>query len=390
MLIIPTLAFSQSYKGKILDDNLIEVSDVTVFYPGTTISTLSDKSGNFEIPINRTQKELIFSHPEFNTYVLDLSNYNENSYIKVALTPKIQLSELVVNALSKDERAFFMEIFKQELLSVSKNGKACKIKNEDAIRFNYNKGNKVLKVYAKEPLVIDNKRLGYKLLYTLENFEYDLNQHMLAYAGYVLFKDKYKRERRRIKRRREEAYNGSLQHLFSSFYSDTFEQEGFSVRKLIKKRNPNYPSDSLIEEARLNVRSLKGTIVLDYNSPNSEDMKILQLSHRLPKYIDYLVKTPLKTKDFLTKENGKSYLNFEDYLSVVYTKEEEPKEYCPSGINRIKCHNVQTSLLWITGKTEILPTGVHSPANNLWTANYLAFEKLGDLLPADYVRSQEK
>ncbi len=57
------------------------------------------------------------------------------------------------------------QVFKQHLLSTSENADKCKILNKEVLQFDYDPKTNIMEAWAFEPLVIENKALGYVLHY---------------------------------------------------------------------------------------------------------------------------------------------------------------------------------------------------------------------------------
>lgn len=87
---------------------------------------------------------------------------------------------LIENAVQLDEvvmepdtwsRERKLNIFRQEFLGTTIPALQCKIKNEKDIRLYYNKAKNTLFAYAEVPIQIQNNYLGYKIEYNLMDFE---------------------------------------------------------------------------------------------------------------------------------------------------------------------------------------------------------------------------
>jgi hypothetical protein len=113
-----------------------------------------------------------------------------------------------------------------------------------------------LQATAPEPLVIENRALGYRIRYELDHFE--SSRGATYYAGSSQFeelKPAYDREAARWQRNRRRAYEGSTRHLLASLLAGTQEREGFSVF-LSDLNVPAHgpllmPNSGLLEHARL-------------------------------------------------------------------------------------------------------------------------------------------
>ena len=78
---------------------------------------------------------------------------------------------------------------------------------------------------ATEPLVIVNKALGYKILYQLEEFQVDYKNNSMMYLGFPLFEEMG--SKKRWKKAREKAYQGSVMNFMRCLYDNKLQQEGY-------------------------------------------------------------------------------------------------------------------------------------------------------------------
>src|SRR5690606_34715637 len=92
---------------------------------------------------------------------------------------------------------------------------------------------------ADEPIIIENRGLGYKLAYQLEHFEINFKEQTNFFAGHILFTEmkSSNRQRKKWEENRLEAYTGSLMHFFRSVYEGSAIEQGFEIRRVKKLRN---------------------------------------------------------------------------------------------------------------------------------------------------------
>src|SRR5215471_8969627 len=108
----------------------------------------------------------------------------------------------------------------------------CKILNPKDIGFVYSEKKKVLAAYSKEPIIIVNKKLGYRIEFDLEQFVYDFDSKYLVFEGYPLFKllDGNKSQQRKWANMRRDVYEGSVLHFMRALHHD-FKETGFTIRR---------------------------------------------------------------------------------------------------------------------------------------------------------------
>jgi hypothetical protein len=133
-------------------------------------------------------------------------------------------------------------LFKELFIGTSSYSKQCDLKNPEALKFRFSKTNNTLTVVAREPLVIENKALGYEIKYKLEEFEYDFSKKIVTYSGYPFFKDlsqSFPSKAKKWQEARMDAYYGSLLHFMRTLFTHKLAEEGYEVRSLALVPNLN-------------------------------------------------------------------------------------------------------------------------------------------------------
>jgi hypothetical protein len=170
----------------------------------------------------------------YNSVTLSYNSYSAGNPLVVRLSPKVyELNEFVVTANArKSERKHHMALFKREFLGTSDNAQSCYILNEGDITFNYGSDRDTLKAFAVKPLQIINKKLGYKITYYLDKFEYNRRTKTFVYKGNLIFNEDMainNPERQVFERRRKNTYRGSRLHFFRSLWVNDLKSTGFVV-----------------------------------------------------------------------------------------------------------------------------------------------------------------
>ncbi len=219
-----------SVVGKVVDAKTLEPLPLAnVFINNTTIGTSSDNDGNFKLTgLSPGVIEIVFSYVGYQTYQLKIViKQNEVNTLSINLVQSEQQLK-GVEVTSTRDKAWEKQVrrFEKLFLGTNKYASSCKILNPWVLEF-YEKGN-VFTAKANGPLEIDNMALGYKQHYYLKSFT--ANSTNYSIIGNSQFEAMLTRDSVTAKKwdaARNEAYRGSLRHLFKALLSRTSEKEGF-------------------------------------------------------------------------------------------------------------------------------------------------------------------
>jgi hypothetical protein len=225
----------QVLRGIVLDKQTKETIDfASVYFSGTFNGTYTDKMGAFELKLSASPMPLTISAIGY--YSETIASYTTDKPLKIYLTPKVyELNEVVISdrSLAK-ERKLNLVIFLNEFLGKTVNANQCTIINENDISFNYGNDRDTLKAYASKPLIIENRALGYKITYFLDQFEYYKNSSSFMFKGSMIFSKDYSKEDSlhsdQYERKRKNCYLGSRMHFFRMLWADALNSSGFKVQ----------------------------------------------------------------------------------------------------------------------------------------------------------------
>jgi hypothetical protein len=239
---------------------------------------------------------------------------------------------------------------------------------------------------AMEPLIVENRSLGYRIEYQLESFQYNYDTHYLIYLGYPLFipLEGGDAKKKHWEKNRSLAYYGSIMHFMRSVYRNNIREEGFEVRRLV--RVPNSERERVKSLHRGNYFTINRTTgarntIADRSDSGSYYEKIL----KQPPYFDLVGKALLPGDSIayaVTTERAGLY--FPDYLLVVYTKKTAPAEYRNAFPDQGSARMSRITL--VHGQPlEIEANGNYYDPAELLTYGYWAWsEKICIMLPLDY------
>ncbi|AFL85112.1 hypothetical protein Belba_2560 [Belliella baltica DSM 15883] len=359
------------------ENNNTPIPYAMIFLSNTSIGTLSDSLGHFNLTLNEGKHELIIKSLGFTTlnFELEQSEIQNRLYRFKLATDDLELTE--VEVVSKRDQLWYgnLEVFKGFFLGNSTNSLKSKLVNPNILILDDQSIPRTLLAKANQDLIIENPNLGYTIRYLLHTFEYSLAEKKIFYGGYSYFTEYdglSKRKKKQIETNRKKAYEGSSMHLLRAIYNNKVEEEGFLVRRLRKIPNINRPSEEHLDSIAQNIR---------LGRPTPYTIEEFARLKKLPKTIDQLEKNPIDLYQYITKEDaGKITLHFEDYLQVIYTKAKPDANY----ILPYKAENQESLIHFLNGKIEIYENGSFSPPYDLLFEGYMGWLKTGDLLPLDY------
>ncbi len=211
------------------------LAGASVFLNGTSRGTVSRNDGSFVLQgFPQGRYELIISAIGYATYITEINSHSLPPSLKIFLhTAADELAAITVEPYLKDGWSKYGKTFLQYFIGTTGNASSCTIKNKDVLRFHFSLKSNRLSVTAIEPLLIENKALGYELEYRLERFVCDFASHIVSYYGYPLFRNiptDDDDKKKKWETNRQLAYMGSMMHFMRSLYSHSVREEGFLVK----------------------------------------------------------------------------------------------------------------------------------------------------------------
>ncbi|MCK0132341.1 carboxypeptidase-like regulatory domain-containing protein [Flavobacteriaceae bacterium F08102] len=370
--------------------------NATVYLNNTTIGSITDTLGKFQLNVPAGSYELIVSYVGFTTAQVA---FNTNTYSKpfeINLTEDANvLEEVIIKPRHDSLRKYHLIAFRESFFGRSDLARTSHILNENALQFSYDAKANILEAASSVPLKIINEGLGYEIEYDLISFT--LSSKALAYLGRTQFKPSKggKFKQKKWSKKRKEAYLGSKTHFVKSLRTHTLTQDGFMVHQFKRVPNPGRPNDAQLAYARNFIKNYKGA----YNF--SKDIKIpttkmdtMMLAVRkssLPKMVDYLYKKNVPYKDMIHSKGKDSILKFDDYLSIIYTKALEEPNYHQNIFQRNQTkRGPQTSAMVLLTEQAILdPSGDIINPLDVIVDGYWGFTGFAQALPLDYRLPEE-
>jgi hypothetical protein len=376
-------------KGVVLDsEKNSPIPGASVFLNTTSVGTMTNIQGNFTLSIPNGRYDLIVSSVGYETFSQTITSNEASDFITVRLKIKSEVMQtVVVEPYDKDGWQKWGTFFIENFIGTSAEAKNCTIKNTKVIHFRNSKKTNELLAFADEPLIIENKALGYTIRYQLETFGYNFKTHYLIYTGYPFFQPMKggAGKQKKWKNRRSEAYFGSMMHFMRSLYRNDIMQQGFDVRRL--KKIPNLEKQRVKQAYSRSMQSVKsadGTVVVTHINKDTADYydRIL----RQEDYTDVIGKTLLSGDSIAYAVSSTTAgLDFSDYLLVIYKNRPAPAEYRQQFP---KSNAMMMSQILLVNGTpvEIEANGSYFDPADLLSMGYWSWsEKIALMLPFDYV-----
>lgn len=377
------------------------LSNASVFIRGTSKGTVSATDGSFALHnIPKGIYELVISSVGYATVVHTFSTDSIPQNIIIELTLKAtELDAVTVDPYDEATWAEWGQFFLDNFVGTSAAARNTRILNQKAIRFRHYRKKGLLVAFADEPLIIENRALGYRIKYQLEDFIWNPKEQSIIYLGYELFEDMAE-EKKRIPKawvdNRRKAYLGSMNHFCRALYTNRLREESFVVRRLEKKRNTE--KDRIREIYALQAkRAIKsgGTTVIRLGSaspiigagPGTDSSGYYESVIRQPDYIDVYGPDILTADSLVTVRNDSSrVLFFPNYLHIMYTGAKEEKEFLQKSMQSRKPYHQVSSVFLQSGTPVVIEkNGLYYPAAEVFALGYWAWsEKVSHLLPLEY------
>ena len=386
LLLSLSVTGQKTLKGIVSDaDGGQPIPGASVFLSNTSVGTVANGQGEFTLQIPAGKYDLITSSIGFETGSQTISSTDLPDFITIKLKTKAkELETVIFEPFEKDGWNKWGRFFIENFIGTSAFAKDCILKNKDALKFRHSKKKNVLTAVGFEPLIIENKALGYTIRYQLEDFSFDFKTNYLYYAGYPLFQemDGGLVKKRRWEDARSKAYRGSMMHFMRSVFRNTIAQESFDVFALKKVFNVEKARVKSVYRNRIKIHSGKATNLAGSGEDSSDYYnKILAQED----YFDVVGKSKL-TGDSIAYavNNVTAGLEFKDHLLIIYKMGTAPSEYRQQYPKSSAAMMSQITLV-NQEPIEIQANGSYYQPTNLLSLGYWGWsEKIATMLPFDY------
>jgi hypothetical protein len=365
-----------------------------IYLSGYQVSTVADINGNFKISnLKPGSYDILVQMVGYLPYSKSVILSDKSVQVELILKESTTiLNEVVIRA--DPNRAKYIKQFKEFFIGTTPNSAKCKIINPQVLNIDYDVTKSTLTIQTDQFLIIENKALGYRLKYMLDNFEYNSRTHIIYFTGHPFFEElKASGEtKKKYIEKREVAYYGSSQHFFRSLYQGTSKEEGFIINKMIKVPNPFRYPDSIIQKKLILLKTPAKPNVMSKKpmAPDTAMIAFWRKQEDMPKYIDQLDRREILPQNLIyTYNKNLKSLDAAGALAVMYTKERESLAYSKTGfwIFRpldVPDYEVSVANLAHSDIRFYESGGIYDPRSMLYEG-FWAYEKVGDMVPMDYV-----
>lgn len=347
------------------------VAFANVFLSNTTKGVLTDSTGSFilnNVPIGKF--DLVVSFVGYTTLKTAIQTQDQKAYRFILKPLENELNAVTVKARRRKTIDWTKQlaIFTDNFIGKSENASQCQLVNSQVLQFEQTDNE--LTVKAKEPLIINNQALGYRIKFQLERFTYSYDTYLVSYEGNPVFEPlipKNQQEEQRWQENRLKAYLGSIMHFGRALYHRQLIEEGFLFVKVIDFKNR---SGELTRISRAG-----DTLVTCPSLVNPHrDMTLQTAAYKV--LVDTVRSTPLQT-----------ILSFSDYIQVTYVKESEPHAFQCARRSSTENYgiNPQKSLIRLLApNVTVEANGQFWPSHSIRSEGYWTWELIADDLPFDY------
>ena len=344
------LSVSTELVGRVYDVETGEpLSGAHVFLHASTLGTVTDSTGEFRlkgIPPGRQQiGASMMGYFPYST-IVEVSR-NHTGSLNIGMSPAVhELDGVTVTSRRNRRWRKQLKTFTREVIGETPNASFAKILNPEVLDFDQRDG--ILSASAPEPLIIENKALGYRVHYSLIHcMVRNGHSQFKGVARFEEMKSRNKRKAQEWKRNRQLAYQGSLKHLLRILASAESMQE-------------------------IEAHGFKLAVVPEVSSSKKEVQRALKNAETTPESLVQPIETEYERQ-----------LQVDGHLLVTYPGELDPNQIdAMYGISQ-----PQPQITWLHVKSDSIvfhEEGFLLDAYSMTIEGHMGRERIADMLPLDY------
>ncbi|MFQ5569503.1 MAG: carboxypeptidase-like regulatory domain-containing protein [Rhodothermales bacterium] len=328
------------------------IENVHVFIAVSMNGTTTNAEGNYRlagVPLGTLRLYVSFVGYEPQARDLFIRSTGTQTYDFQLKPAIVEIGEITVTTDNKKWKRQ-LEKFTRLFIGETPNASETEIVNPEVLDFS-NKGG-TFRAQASEPLILENKALGYRIQYFLKDFAATMNR--TQYDGEPLYEEMAPESPEQSAlwhARRDSAFYGSFRHFMLALLNNRVEEQGF---KTYSRPSSGGPGGS----------SLGGSA--------------FRSDQRYPLDPTTIIKEGQSPDERI--------LDFDGFVEIVYTGETESKSYLrwaqrPYGSRP----RFRTSMIRVEkGPTVVDLKGDVLDPYGVTFYQYLAFERVADELPKEY------
>ncbi len=268
-------------EGVVIDEETrVPIQGANAYITGTTTGSSTNSDGEFLFETNlKSEEELTVSFLGYDTQTFPINfNVGRSEFrFKIELHKnEIELNDIVIitdNSLWLKS----YEDFKREFIGTNRFAQKTKILNRWVVNFTKGSGGELYAV-ASEPIVVENRALGYRIEIDMKDFSWRLNSgtgHFYFETDFQDLEPKSEFEYESWQKNRQDAYNGSRKHFFKSLFNDELSRNQFEVveqgsnkRAMIHPHNRNPNVIRLLSRHRIPIHKYNEDVkAFSFNGP---------------------------------------------------------------------------------------------------------------------------
>ena len=364
-------------------DNKTPLPRASVFLSNSSVGSATNEDGKYTLSgIRPGQYILVVTILGYENYTKTLLVGQEPIRLDIQMTAREMMLREVVITSSADWKKNY-EAFRKEFIGVDENAKSCSVMNPHILNLTYNPTKQLLHADADEFLVVENKALGYRVKFLLNDFKIDKISNIISREGQQVFEELpgSEAQKKRWHEKREEAYYGSSMHFYRSLYTDKLTQDGFEMYKYNRYFNPERPAEEVIRQKIRIFTQMRRNDSLRY---------WIDLANMSKYYHESLAQPKLSQCEVLASGGrpGVFAIHFSKYLYVVY-KRKKDDVYNKDIYRPLDMSNYAVSIITLNGPYTLFDmNGVIVDDAPLYEGAW-ARDRLSDMLPYDYVPDQK-
>ena len=207
------------------------------FIDKSLLGAATSADGTFEIEVPRRAFDLVISHVGYQSKMISMKmdSVEGSDLFRVEMLAKpttlgvFEVKAPLPRRIVRRNRRLIKR-FEKEFLGRSAHSKKCKIMNPEVLEVQLIDGMNHFKVTAEEELIIENRALGYRIKYLLDEFIFDNGaQTTSGMASFQELEPESTEQYSVWEEARRQAYYGSLPHFLNALIQDDVKGQGFEV-----------------------------------------------------------------------------------------------------------------------------------------------------------------